>query len=77
MLDAPPTGRIRQFLDATSQVANLAKVGPINRQSNGVIDLLHSTNTAVHLVTLLEEMPVQETIDAAHDWSPPASGSAR
>jgi anion-transporting ArsA/GET3 family ATPase len=65
VLDAPPTGRIRQFLDATSQVANLAKVGPINRQSNGVIDLLHSTNTAVHLVTLLEEMPVQETIDAA------------
>jgi anion-transporting ArsA/GET3 family ATPase len=65
VLDAPPTGRIRQFLDATSQVANLAKVGPINRQSNGVIDLLHSRNTAVHLVTLLEEMPVQETIDAA------------
>jgi anion-transporting ArsA/GET3 family ATPase len=65
VLDAPPTGRIRQFLDATSQVANLAKVGPINRQSNGVIDLLHSRNTSVHLVTLLEEMPVQETIDAA------------
>jgi anion-transporting ArsA/GET3 family ATPase len=65
VLDAPPTGRIRQFLDATSQVANLAKVGPIHKQSNGVIDLLHSTNTAVHLVTLLEEMPVQETIDAA------------
>jgi anion-transporting ArsA/GET3 family ATPase len=67
VLDAPPTGRIRQFLDATSQVANLAKFGPINRQSNGVIDLLHSTNTAVHLVTLLEEMPVQETVDAAAD----------
>jgi anion-transporting ArsA/GET3 family ATPase len=67
VLDAPPTGRIKQFLDATSQVANLAKVGPINRQSNGVIDLLHSTNTAVHLVTLLEEMPVQETIDAANE----------
>jgi anion-transporting ArsA/GET3 family ATPase len=67
VLDAPPTGRIRQFLDATSQVANLAKVGPIHRQSNGVMDLLHSTNTAIHLVTLLEEMPVQETIDAAHD----------
>jgi anion-transporting ArsA/GET3 family ATPase len=64
VLDAPPTGRILQFLDATSQVAHLAKVGPINRQSNGVIDLLHSTNTAVHIVTLLEEMPVQETIDA-------------
>jgi anion-transporting ArsA/GET3 family ATPase len=65
VLDAPPTGRIRQFLDATKEVANLTKFGPINRQSAGVIELLHGPQTAVHLVTLLEEMPVQETIDAA------------
>jgi len=65
VLDAPPTGRIRQFLDATTEVANLTKAGPINRQSVGVLELLHSTRTAVHLVTLLEEMPVQETVDAA------------
>jgi anion-transporting ArsA/GET3 family ATPase len=67
VLDAPPTGRIRQFLDATKEVVNLTKFGPINRQSVGVIELLHSFRTAVHLVTLLEEMPVQETIDAAQD----------
>jgi anion-transporting ArsA/GET3 family ATPase len=67
VLDAPPTGRIRQFLDATKEVANLTKIGPINRQSSGVIDLLHSQRTVVHIVTLLEEMPVQETLDAAHD----------
>jgi anion-transporting ArsA/GET3 family ATPase len=67
VLDAPPTGRIRQFLNATKEVASLAKIGPINRQSNGVIDLLHSVKTAVHIVTLLEEMPVQETIDAAQE----------
>ena len=65
VLDAPPTGRIRQFLDATREVANLTKFGPINRQSAGVIELLHGAQTAVHIVTLLEEMPVQETIDAA------------
>ncbi len=65
VLDAPPTGRITKFLDATREVANLTKFGPINRQSEGVIELLHGTQTAVHLVTLLEEMPVQETIDAA------------
>jgi len=65
VLDAPPTGRIRQFLDATREVANLARVGPINRQSKGVVELLHSPGTVVHLVTLLEEMPVQETVDAA------------
>jgi anion-transporting ArsA/GET3 family ATPase len=65
VLDAPPTGRIVRFLDATREVANLTKFGPINRQSAGVIELLHGPRTAVHLVTLLEEMPVQETIDAA------------
>jgi anion-transporting ArsA/GET3 family ATPase len=65
VLDAPPTGRITKFLDATREVANLTKFGPINRQSEGVIALLHGKQTAVHLVTLLEEMPVQETIDAA------------
>jgi anion-transporting ArsA/GET3 family ATPase len=65
VLDAPPTGRITKFLDATREVANLTKFGPINRQSEGVIALLHGEQTAVHLVTLLEEMPVQETLDAA------------
>jgi anion-transporting ArsA/GET3 family ATPase len=65
VLDAPPTGRITKFLDATKEVANLTKFGPINRQSEGVIKLLHGRQTAVHLVTLLEEMPVQETLDAA------------
>jgi anion-transporting ArsA/GET3 family ATPase len=67
VLDGPPTGRIRQFLDATQEVANLAKVGPLAKQSKGVIDLLHGPLTAVHLVALLEEMPVQETIDAARE----------
>jgi anion-transporting ArsA/GET3 family ATPase len=65
VLDAPPTGRIARFLDATREVAKLTKFGPISNQSEGVIKLLHGQRTAVHLVTLLEEMPVQETIDAA------------
>jgi anion-transporting ArsA/GET3 family ATPase len=67
VLDAPPTGRIARFLDATREVAKLTKFGPISNQSEGVIKLLHGPHTAVHLVTLLEEMPVQETIDAAGD----------
>src|SRR6201999_3532463 len=67
VLDAPPTGRITKFLDATKEVASLAKVGPIHRQSEGVMSLLRSARTAIHLVTLLEEMPVQETIDAAEE----------
>jgi anion-transporting ArsA/GET3 family ATPase len=67
VVDAPPTGRIGRFLDATTEVAKLTKIGAINNQSEGVIKLLHSEATAVHIVTLLEEMPVQETLDASEE----------
>jgi len=64
VLDAPPTGRITRFLNVTAEVAGLARVGPIKSQSDGVMAVLRSPQTAVHVVTLLEEMPVQETVDA-------------
>jgi anion-transporting ArsA/GET3 family ATPase len=63
VLDAPPTGRIAQFLNVNSELAGLARVGPIKSQADTVTTLLRSKQTAVHLVTVLEEMPVQETID--------------
>lgn len=63
VLDAPPTGRIVRFLDANAEVSNLARMGPIHRQAKSVAQMLHSTTTVVHLVTILEEMPVQETLD--------------
>ena len=63
VLDAPPTGRIARFLNISSEVSGLTKVGPIKTQSEGVMAVLRSRATAVHLVTLLEEMPVQETLD--------------
>ena len=63
VLDAPPTGRITRFLNISHEVSGLAKVGPIKNQSDNVMAVLRSPQTAVHLVTLLEEMPVQETID--------------
>jgi anion-transporting ArsA/GET3 family ATPase len=64
VLDAPPTGRIASFLGVNAEVAGLAKVGPIRSQADSIMGLLASPQTAVHLVTLLEEMPVQETCDA-------------
>lgn len=63
VLDAPPAGRIGRFLNVTAETAKLAKVGPIRSQSEGVAALLRSPMTSVHVVTLLEEMPVQETVD--------------
>jgi anion-transporting ArsA/GET3 family ATPase len=64
VLDAPPTGRIGRFLNVTAEIAGLAKMGPIKSQSEGVSSLLRSPMTSVHVVTLLEEMPVQESLDA-------------
>ncbi|WP_185994410.1 ArsA-related P-loop ATPase [Nocardioides campestrisoli] len=67
VLDAPPTGRITQFLNVNGELAGLAKVGPIKSQADTVMTLFRSPRTAVHLVTLLEEMPVQETADGIAD----------
>lgn len=64
VLDAPPTGRITKFLNVNSEVSGLAKAGPIRKHADLVMGVISSPQTLVHLVTLLEEMPVQETIDA-------------
>ncbi|MFD8912982.1 ArsA family ATPase [Streptomyces sp. NPDC059575] len=63
VMDAPPTGRITRFLNVNDEMAGLAKIGPIHNQAQAVMRVLKSPETAVHLVTLLEEMPVQETAD--------------
>ncbi len=65
VLDAPPTGRITRFLNVNEEVVGLAKVGPVRNQAGSIMTLLRSAQTAVHLVTVLEEMPVQETQDGA------------
>jgi hypothetical protein len=63
VMDAPPTGRIARFLNVNSEVAGVARMGPIHTQANSVMAVIRSPRTAVHVVTLLEEMPVQETLD--------------
>jgi anion-transporting ArsA/GET3 family ATPase len=63
VLDAPPTGRIARFLNVTAEVAGLAKMGPIRTQADSVMAVMRSGATAVHFVTVLEEMPIQETVD--------------
>ncbi|GAB7142096.1 ArsA-related P-loop ATPase [Mycobacterium riyadhense] len=67
VVDAPPTGRITRFLDVTKAVSDLAKGGPVHSQAEGVVKLLHSDQTAIHLVTLLEALPVQETLEAIEE----------
>jgi anion-transporting ArsA/GET3 family ATPase len=67
VLDAPPTGRVVKFLDVTRAMAELARVGPIRSQSEGVVRLLHSADTAIHLATLLEDLPVAETLETVEE----------
>ncbi|MCH9761760.1 MAG: ATPase, partial [Actinomycetia bacterium] len=67
VVDSPPTGRIARFLDVTKAISELAKGGPVHSQAEGVVKLLHSDLTAIHLVTLLEALPIQETVEAIND----------
>jgi anion-transporting ArsA/GET3 family ATPase len=63
VMDAPPTGRIARFLNVSSEVSDLARVGPIRGHADRVQRVIQSPATVVHFVTVLEEMPVQETLD--------------
>jgi anion-transporting ArsA/GET3 family ATPase len=63
VLDAPPTGRIAQFLGVNKELAGLARMGPVKSQADSVTTLFRSPATVCHLVTVLEEMPVQEAAD--------------
>ena len=67
ILDAPPTGRIVPFLQAPEGVTEIVRVGPIKRQAAQIKEMLTSSARAqAVLVTLLEEMPIQETVDGVH-----------
>lgn len=69
VLDAPPTGRVTRFLAVNEQVADLARMGPIHSQAESITRMLRDRRSVVHVVTLLEEMPVQESADAVAELS--------
>jgi anion-transporting ArsA/GET3 family ATPase len=75
VMDAPPTGRIGRFLNVSSELSGLAKVGPIRGHADTVQRVIGSPDTAVHFVTVLEEMPVQETLDGIAELSGLSGGA--
>lgn len=77
VMDAPPTGRIGRFLNVTSEVFGLTKVGPIRGHADAVRSVIRSPQTVVHFVTLLEEMPVQETLDGIAELKEISDGGIR
>ena len=77
VMDAPPTGRISRFLNVSSEISGLARVGPIRGHADTVRSVIASPQTVVHFVTVLEEMPVQETLDGIAELREVGHGGIR
>lgn len=64
VVDAPPTGRIVPFLEAPEGVTEIVRVGPVKRQARHMREMLQNPRRLqATIVTLLEEMPVRETVE--------------
>jgi anion-transporting ArsA/GET3 family ATPase len=64
VVDAPATGHSVQYLRMPQAARDTFGAGLVKNEAAKVVDLLQDARTtAVHLVTLAEEMPVAETLE--------------
>jgi anion-transporting ArsA/GET3 family ATPase len=67
LVDAPATGHAMTFLSSAQGLLDAARSGPVRTQAADVVELLtDSSRLQVALVTLPEEMPVNEVVEAAY-----------
>ncbi len=67
LVDAPATGHTMTFLSSATGLLDAARSGPIRAQAADVVALLSDpARCQVALVTLPEEMPVNEAVEAAY-----------
>ena len=67
LVDAPATGHAMTFLSSARGLLDAARSGPVRAQAAEVVELLSDpARCQVVLVTLPEEMPVNEVIEAAY-----------
>ncbi len=67
LVDAPATGHTMTFLSSAGGLLDAARGGPIRSQAADVVELLSDpARCQVALVTLPEEMPINEVIEAAY-----------
>ena len=67
LVDAPATGHTMTFLSSASGLLDAARAGPVRTQAADVVELLTDpARCQVALVTLPEEMPVNEVVEAAY-----------
>jgi anion-transporting ArsA/GET3 family ATPase len=65
VVDAPATGHGLQYLRMPQAARDTFGAGLVQREATRVVDLLQDARTtAVHLVTLAEDMPVTEALEA-------------
>lgn len=66
IVDAPATGHGISFMGVSHATVGMVRVGPIRTQAQRMVDALQDSNrTSLVIVTLPEEMPVNETIELA------------
>jgi anion-transporting ArsA/GET3 family ATPase len=64
VVDAPATGHSLQYLRMPQAARDTFGAGLVQREASRVVDLLQDPRTtAVHIVTLAEEMPVAEALE--------------
>ncbi len=67
VVDAPATGHAMTFLSSAHGLLDAARSGPVRAQAAEVVEMLTDpTRSQVMLVTLPEEMPVNEVIESAY-----------
>jgi anion-transporting ArsA/GET3 family ATPase len=67
LVDAPATGHAMTFLSSAQGLLDAARSGPVRAQAADVVELLSDPQRCqVALVTLPEEMPVNEVVEAAY-----------
>jgi anion-transporting ArsA/GET3 family ATPase len=67
LVDAPATGHAMTFLSSAQGLLDAARSGPVRTQAADVVELLSDPKRCqVALVTLPEEMPVNEVVEAAY-----------
>ncbi len=67
LVDAPATGHAMTFLSSAKGLLDAARSGPVRAQAADVVELLSDpARCQVVLVTLPEEMPVNEVVEAAY-----------
>jgi anion-transporting ArsA/GET3 family ATPase len=70
VVDAPATGHSLQYLRMPQAARDTFGAGLVQREASKIVDLLRDARTtAIHLVTLAEEMPVAETLEMSAQLS--------